>query len=122
MVLTRSYKDTVVKRIQDDPEFAAALYAEALSALVDGDRRTALSILRDLVHARVTFKKLSRETGLGEKSLHRILGARGNPTLENLTTILQHVGKALGLRASVVVEPAGGKSRRRRRRTDLAVA
>ena len=107
MTLTRSYKETVLQRIQDDAEFAAALYAEALDALLEGDRATALGILRDLVHARITFKKLAKQTGLGEKSLHRMFGPSGNPTLENLSLILCQVGKELGLKATVTVQEAG---------------
>ena len=80
MALTRSYKETVVRRIQDDPEFAEALYGETLSSLVEGDKATALSILKDLVHARITFKTLAEKSGLGEKSLHRVFGPNGNPT------------------------------------------
>jgi DNA-binding phage protein len=122
MTLTRSYKETVLRRIQDDPEFAASLYAEALSALVEGDKTTALSILRDLVHARITFKKLAKQTGLGEKSLHRMFGAKGNPTLENLSNILQLVGRGLGLKASVTVHPSGKRGTPAARRRRLAVA
>ena len=103
MALTRSYKETVVRRIQDHPEFAEALYAEALSSLVEGDKTTALSILKDLVHARITFKKLAERSGLGEKSLYRVFGPNGNPTLENLSTILVHIGQELGLKPSVTV-------------------
>ena len=44
MALTRDYKETVVARLK-----------------------------RDLVHAEITFKELARQTGLGEKTLHRML-------------------------------------------------
>jgi hypothetical protein len=67
MALTRDYKETVVARIKRDPKFAPALYAEALSALLDGETTGGLSMLCDLVHAEITFKELARQTGLGEK-------------------------------------------------------
>ena len=105
MVLTRSYKDTVVRRIQEDPEFAAALYAEALSSLVEGETATALSILRDLIHARISFKALAEKSGIAEKSLYRIFGPHGNPTLESLSLILQHIGTELRLAPTVSVSP-----------------
>ena len=37
MALTREYKQTVLSRIQRDPKFARALYAEALNALLEGE-------------------------------------------------------------------------------------
>lgn len=103
MALTRSYKETVVARIQRDRKFARALYAEALSALLDGETAVGLSILRDLVHAQITFKELARQTGLGEKTLHRMLGREGNPTARNLGVIVKHIAADLGIRPLVEV-------------------
>jgi len=51
----------------------------ALDALLTGETEEWLSMLRDLIHAKLSFKELSRITGVGEKSLHRMLSRRGNP-------------------------------------------
>ena len=51
MARTRDYKETVMARIKGDRQFARALYAEALSALLGGETAEGLSMLRDLVHA-----------------------------------------------------------------------
>ncbi len=51
MALTREYKTTVVVRIQRDKNFACALYAEALNALLEGETEEGLSMLCDLVQA-----------------------------------------------------------------------
>jgi DNA-binding phage protein len=103
MALTRDYKETVVARIKRDPKFARALYAEALSAFLDGETAEGLSMLRDLVHAEITFKELARQTGLGEKTLHRMLHAKGNPTARNLSVIVKSIGEDLGIRPRVEV-------------------
>ena len=58
MALTRAYKETVLARIKRDPKFARALYAEAVNSLLEGETEEGLSILRDLVHANITFKEL----------------------------------------------------------------
>jgi len=96
MALTRKYKETVLTRIQRDPKFEKALYAEALNAILEGETEEGLSMLRDLVHATITFKTLATETGLNEKSLHRMLGPHGNPTARNMAAILQAVRTVLG--------------------------
>jgi DNA-binding phage protein len=97
MALTREYKQTVLARIKRDPKFAQALYAEAVNAFLEGETDEGLSILRDLVHASTTFKKLSKQTGLGEKALHRMLSRRGNPTTRNLFSVTKVIRKDLGV-------------------------
>ncbi len=67
MALTREYKRTVVARIQRDKKFARALYAEALNALLDGETEEGLSMLRDLVHAGISFKELRSKPAWAKK-------------------------------------------------------
>lgn len=101
MALTREYKETVLERLQEDDGFRNALYAEAIEALAEDEVIVALSMLRDLVHATITFKGLAEKTGISEKSLHRMLSNRGNPTAQNIGKILKTIKKHLGLRLSV---------------------
>lgn len=101
MALTREYKETVLARIKRDPKFARALYAEAVNALLEGEADEGLSILRDLVHASITFKKLAHETGFGEKTLHRMLSRRGNPTSRNLFAVTKIISEDLGVKAEI---------------------
>ena len=98
MALTREYKETVLARIKRDPKFAKALYAEAVTALLEGETDEALSMLRDLVHAGITFKALAKQTGFGEKTLHRMLSQRGNPTTRNLFAVTKIISQALGIK------------------------
>ena len=104
MALTREYRETVVERLRADREFTAALFSEAISAFVEGDRETTLSILRDLVHAHISFKTLSEQTGFDEKGLHRMLSRRGNPTTRNLSTLLHAIEQALDLHVDVTAK------------------
>ncbi|HEY8240108.1 MAG TPA: transcriptional regulator [Kiritimatiellia bacterium] len=104
MALTRNYRDTVLARIKRDPKFTTALLCEAIASLAEGDQATALSILRDLVHAHITFKTLAKKTGLGEKALHRMLSSHGNPTTENLVHILRVIADSLKLEIAVVAK------------------
>ena len=97
MALTREYKETVLARIKRDPKFARALYAEAVNSLLEGEAEEGLSILHDLVHAGITFKELSKQTGFGEKTLHRMLSRRGNPTTKNLSAVTKIISRGLGI-------------------------
>ena len=96
MALTRNYKTTVLERIKNDPAFAKALYAEALDALLVGETAEGLSMIRDLVHAEITFKELSRITGVGEKSLHRMLSRHGNPRAATLGKVIAGIREVSG--------------------------
>src|ERR1041385_6680537 len=106
MITTRDYRETIIARIKRQPEFARALFAEAMSALLDGETAEGLSMLRDLVHAEITFKELARQTGLGEKTLHRMLNRSGNPTARNLGVIVKRIAEDLGIKPRVEVAGA----------------
>jgi len=101
MALTKEYQETIVARIKRDRKFALALYSEAINALLEGETAGGLSMLRDLVHAEITFKELARQTGLGEKTLHRMLNRQGNPTTRNLGVIVRSIAGDLGIKPRV---------------------
>ena len=101
MALTREYRETVLERLRTDRDFTAAVFSEAISAFIEGDKATTLSILRDLVHAHISFKVLSEETGFDEKGLHRMLSSNGNPTTQNLSTLIHTIEKDLDLSLEV---------------------
>ena len=106
MALTRDYKATVLARIKRDPKFARALYAEAMNAILDGETEEGLSMLRDLIHAEISFRELARQTGLSEKSLHRMLSKRGNPTLKSLGAITLAIHREIGCCPRIVMAAA----------------
>jgi DNA-binding phage protein len=101
MITTRDYRETIIARLKRDREFARLFYAGAVEMLLEGDSAGALSRLRDLVHAQITFKELARQTGLGEKSLHRMLNRNGNPTARNLGLIVKRIAEDLGIKPRV---------------------
>ncbi len=87
MALTRDFKQTVVERVQRDPNFAKALLDEAASLFLNGEPESARLILRDLVNATVGFEALAEMTDKPSKSLHRMLSQKGNPSMDNLAAI-----------------------------------
>lgn len=97
MALTRDFKETIVARVQHDPEFAKALLDEATTLFLNGEADTSRLLLRDLVNATVGFEGLAVETAKPAKSLHRMLSKNGNPTMDNLAAILGVIRKKLGV-------------------------
>ena len=104
MALTREFKDTVAARVQRDPRFREALFAEALNAYLGGDTGTGKSILRDLVNATVGFEELASLLKKPSKSLHRMLAPHGNPSTENFFGIVNALQKKTRVRLHVTAK------------------
>lgn len=49
--LTRDFKQTIIERVQRDPEFAKAFLDEAATLFANGETAAARCVLRDLVKA-----------------------------------------------------------------------
>ena len=101
MSITRDYRETINERVQSDSEFAIALLDEAVTLFLNGEPGTARLILKDLVNATVGFETLAKETDKPSKSLHRMLSAKGNPTMDNLTTIFKVLREKLNVSIKV---------------------
>jgi DNA-binding phage protein len=104
MPITREFRDTVRARAQTDARYRAAMLTEAINELLAGDLGTGKAMLRDYVNATITFERLAEETGLPVKSLQRMLGPKGNPTAENLFTVIKALQDAE--RITLAVKPS----------------
>lgn len=104
MALTRSFKQTVVERLERDPAFAQALLDEAATLFLNGEPETTRSILRELINATVGFEQLALLTTKPSKSLHRMLSVAGNPSMDNLSAIFAALRE--GLKVSREARPA----------------
>ena len=89
MPLTKSFKDTVMARAKTDKDFRGELIIEATNAILEGDVDTGKSLIRDYLNATEAFVTVAEELQKDEKSLRRMLGPGGNPTLKNFIGILK---------------------------------
>jgi DNA-binding phage protein len=97
MALTRDFKQTIVERVQRDPELAKALLDEGATLFLNGEADAARLVLRDPVNSTVGFEALAVETAKAAKSVHRMLPKNGNPTIDNLAAILGAIRRKLGV-------------------------
>ena len=102
MALTRSFKETVQKRVMADKKFRKALLREAVETMLSGDVETGKAILRDYINATVGFEKLGTATGTSAKSLMRMFGPKGNPQAKNLFAVIGHLQKQTGMKLHLV--------------------
>ena len=101
MASTRSFRETVVRHMREDPAFRAALIEETYRNILDADRQTALGQMRDVVNATIGFDALAGRTGVRKTSLMRMLTANGNPRAEHLLAILKPIGESTGVRVTM---------------------
>jgi DNA-binding phage protein len=88
MPLAREFKETVMLRAKEDPDFRQELIVEATNAFLDGDIETGKRLPRDYLNATEALPSIARELKQNEKSIRRMVGPKGNPTLKNLTNLL----------------------------------
>lgn len=101
MPLTRDYKETINERAQSDPEFANGLLNEALTLFINGEPEVARIILRDLVNSTIGFETLAKETNRPNKSIQRMLSAKGNPTMDSLSQVFNALRHRLNVKLTV---------------------
>jgi hypothetical protein len=88
MPLTRNFKETVMRRVRQDPNFRQELIIEATNAFLEGDLDTGKQLLRDYLNATEALPFIAGELKQDEKSIRRMVGIRGNPTLRNFANLL----------------------------------
>jgi hypothetical protein len=101
MPLSHDFKETIRARAQAEPEFRHALLREAVECIINGDLATGKAVLRDYVNATVGFPNLETRTRIPAKSLMRMLGPKGSPSVVNLSAILSALQQTEGVRFSV---------------------
>lgn len=88
MTLTREFKNTVMKRLKNDPKYGNELLQDAVNELLNGNIDISKAILRDYINATISFEQLSKDININSKSIQRMLSASGNPTTKSLILIL----------------------------------
>jgi DNA-binding phage protein len=101
MALTRSFKETVQARATNDAAFRQALFQEAIQLLLVGEIGAGRSILRDYINATMGFEALAQITQTPPKSLMRMFGPNGNPTVANLFAVINALQNRTGVHLEV---------------------
>jgi len=103
MSLTRDFKNSVLERAQKDPAFRNGLLEQAINEFLAGNLEVGKELMRDYINATIAFPVLAHKLHKSDKSLQRMLGPRGNPTMNNFCAILKAVQQKEGLKLRVLV-------------------
>jgi probable addiction module antidote protein len=95
--LTVPHDETIIRRLRQDPKFAAAYLKAALED--DEEPRVLLLALRHVAQAQ-GIAKVAKAAGIERESLYRALSARGNPRLSTLVAVTKAIGLKLTVEAA----------------------
>jgi DNA-binding phage protein len=104
MTLTRSFKETVMARVENDTAFRNALLREGIDCLLSGDVNTGKAILRDYINATIGFENLGEATNTPSKSLMRMFSPKGNPQANNLFAVIAQLQTQSGVHLEVSIK------------------
>lgn len=89
MPVTRKFRTTIIARVESDPAFRRHMLTEAVNELLAGDLEAGKAMLRDYINSTITFQRLAKKLGKSDKSVHRMLGPKGNPRAGNIIEIIK---------------------------------
>ena len=112
MALTRNFRDTVQARARRDSAFRKGLLTAAIDSLLSAELALGKELLRDYINATVGFGKVAEHTKLHVKTLHQMLGPKGNPTARNLFQVVACLQDAEGTRLEVHTVTSGSRRRK----------
>jgi hypothetical protein len=88
MPVAKLFRETVIKRAQNDPEFRIGLITEALNEILEGDIETGKTLLRNYLNVTESIQQIARRINKSDKSIRRMVGPSGNPTLKNFIELV----------------------------------
>jgi len=92
-----SHDETIVRRLKNDPEFAAEYLKATLED--EDESRVLLVALRHLAEAQ-GIARVAKAAGVQRESLYRALSPRGNPRLSTLVAVTKAIGLKLIVKAA----------------------
>ena len=101
MAITRNFKEPIQARALRDAKFCRGLLRESIESTLAGDTEIGKMILRDYINATVGFEKLGTMVEKSPKSLLRMHSPSGNPTANNLFSIIHTLQKNEGVHFEV---------------------
>jgi len=89
MPLSREFKELVVKRAENDPDFRKGMIIEAINMILSGEIVAGRIMLRDYINATGAMDDLCKELNKHKSAISRMLGPSGNPTLESIVPVIK---------------------------------
>lgn len=89
MPLSREFKELVVARAKNDPDFRKGLIVEAINMILGGEITAGRIMLRDYINATGAMDEICQKVDKHKSAISRMLGPSGNPTLESIVPVIK---------------------------------
>ncbi len=89
MPLTKEFKELVVARAENDPDFRKGLIIEAINMILGGEITAGRIMLRDYINATGAMDEICQKVDKHKSAISRMLGPSGNPTLESIVPVIK---------------------------------
>ena len=89
MPLSREFKELVVTRAENDPDFRKGMIIEAINMILSGEIVAGKIMIRDYINATGAMNELCKELNKHKSAISRMLGPSGNPTLESIVPVIR---------------------------------
>ena len=116
MPLTKSFRETVLEDIRQNPDFAEAMLREGIGAFLNDETSVGRNMLRDYINGTMGFEALSKTVGVPAKSLMRMFGPEGNPQMKNLFAVIAALQRHAGIELHLAELPPPKKPRTKTRK------
>lgn len=87
----RNINELIVDQLSRDKALRLIHIKEAVSYLMQGDQRTGLLMLRNLVNATCGFPAIGAHVNKDPKSVMRMLSLKGNPQADTIFQIINYI-------------------------------
>lgn len=94
---TRPFSESVRERVAKDPGIKAAILKEAAECFLNGEVSVAKSMLAQYVKATLGYAEIARQLGKQPASIQRMLSEKGNPTAQNLASLITSLSAVEGV-------------------------
>lgn len=93
----KKFSTYLKEQLENEEKFIAYINAALEQYFIDHDKELFLVTLKEGIIAKGGVTKISKETEINRQHLYRMLSGNGNPSFDNISTVLL----ALGLRLKV---------------------
>lgn len=88
----RKFVEYLHEQLQDDQEIVAHINVALEEYFIDHNKELFLATLKEVIVARGGVTKISQDTHINRQHIYRMLSSKGNPSFDNIGTLLSSLG------------------------------
>lgn len=95
------FKSYLKEQLQDEREIVAYINAALEQYFLDHNKELFLAAIKEAIIARGGVTKVSKETHINRQHIYKMLSNKGNPSFDNITSLLSAIGCRLRVDSNI---------------------